>query len=75
MLWRYHGYPPENAPSYPDGMPAKMLIYHWFSRVKKWGPRTVDNLTLEELEWFPIIEEASEDLTQIVSRENQAQRK
>jgi hypothetical protein len=56
-------------------MPPKMLVYHWFSRVKEWNPRIVDNLTLEELEWFPILEEASEELSQIVSRENQAQRK
>jgi hypothetical protein len=75
FVYRYHGYPNSSVPDYPENFPVKMLIYHWFSRVKSWHPREVDKLTLEEVEWIPILHEASELASDIISREMQAQRK
>lgn len=73
MLWRYRELPAEQAPDYPEDMPPRMLVYSWFSEVKGWDPRIVDNLTLEELEWFPMIKEASHQVSDIISKEMEAQ--
>jgi len=35
-----------------------MLTYEYFARTKGWTPSQVDELTLEELFWFPVIEDA-----------------
>jgi len=35
-----------------------MWIYHKFSKLKGWTPRQVDELTLEEMYWLPILEDA-----------------
>jgi hypothetical protein len=50
-----------------------MLTYNWFSRVKNWPPEVVDRLSLEQLEWFPVLEEASAEVSDRLSKENQAQ--
>jgi hypothetical protein len=56
-------------------MPPRMLLYQWYSKVKGWDPGIVDNLTLEQLEWFQIVEEAYGEVSDIVSAEMRSQRK
>lgn len=36
-----------------------MQIKHWFAKVRGWHPRQVDELSLEEMFWLPLQEEAS----------------
>lgn len=38
-----------------------MSLYHWFAEVYNWVPRQVDELTLEQLFWFPVMREARGD--------------
>ena len=35
-----------------------MWIYHHFAEARGWNPRIVDELTLEEAYWLPILREA-----------------
>ena len=35
-----------------------MLFYDWFARVRGWAPPVVDELTDEQLFWFPVLESA-----------------
>ena len=35
-----------------------MLFYDWFARVRGWPPPVVDELTDEQLFWFPVMESA-----------------
>jgi hypothetical protein len=35
-----------------------MWLYHWFSKNKGWTPQQVDELTLEQQLWFPIMDDA-----------------
>lgn len=51
-----------------------MLVYNWFARNKDWHPRIVDTLTIEELEWFPILEEAFSNAEEVISAEMNAQK-
>ena len=59
---------------FPEGFPTKMLLYNWFRRTANWHPREVDELYLDELEWFPIVEEAIQDAVDRISKENNAQK-
>lgn len=36
-----------------------MAIKHWFAKTRGWTPRQVDELTLDEIYWLPIMEEAT----------------
>lgn len=36
-----------------------MWIYHWFSENKGWTPRQVDELSLEEAHWLPVMKDAN----------------
>lgn len=40
-------------------MPGQMLTYRWFAKEYGWTPAQVDDLPLELMDWFSIIEEAS----------------
>lgn len=53
----------------------KLLIYNWYRRACNWTPRQVDELYLEELEWFPILEEAVLQASDDIVKMNQAQGK
>lgn len=53
----------------------KLLIYNWYRRACNWTPRQVDELYLEELEWFPILEEAVLQASDDIMKMNQAQGK
>ena len=43
-------------------MPVEMLTYSWFADAYKWPPEVVRNLTLEELNWLPVIEQAKAEV-------------
>lgn len=58
FTYRANGGRAEHQPSYPEGFPSRMLAYNWFARLRGWDPRIVDELTLEEIEWLPVVEEA-----------------
>jgi hypothetical protein len=58
FTYRANGGRSETQPSFPEGMPSSMLVYNWFARARGWTPRQVDELSLEEMEWLPIVEEA-----------------
>ena len=36
------------------------MLKHWFARVRGWTPRQVDDLSLDEMFWLPVMEEASQ---------------
>lgn len=38
-----------------------MVLYHWFAGAYGWTPRQVDDLTLEEAFWFPVLKGAEGD--------------
>ena len=38
-----------------------MFIYDYFSQQYKWTPRQVDELTLEEMFWLPVLDSARQD--------------
>ena len=37
-----------------------MALKQYFARTRQWTPRQVDELTLDELFWLPVMEEASQ---------------
>jgi len=61
MIFSANNHDPKYAPAEPEGFPEKMWLYHWFSENKGWTPRQVDELTLEEAQWFPILKDAQGD--------------
>lgn len=50
-----------------------MLIYHHFARLRNWTPRQVDELTIEEMDWLPLLEEATTDALEVLEAEHRAQ--
>lgn len=58
LTYRANGGLAQHQPAYPEGFPPRMLVYNWFARLRGWNPRIVDELTLEEIEWLPVVEEA-----------------
>ena len=42
----------------PDGMPQEMLTYHGFAEAYGWDPPVVRSLSLEELYWLPVVQQA-----------------
>lgn len=50
-----NGHDPKHAPGLPEGFPVHVLVYDQFRELAGWTPREVDELTLEELEWLPIV--------------------
>lgn len=39
-------------------MPEEILTYRWFAAAYNWPPSVVDELTLDQQDWFPVVEEA-----------------
>jgi hypothetical protein len=62
-------------PPFPEGFPAKILVYGYFERNWNWHPRQVDELTLEELEWLPVYDDAVSDAAEFVRKQGQFQNK
>jgi hypothetical protein len=50
--------PPEYEPEYPRGFSDRMLVYDFFAESRHWTPRQVDELTLDEVFWLPLVEAA-----------------
>lgn len=75
ILWRYHEWDPSGAPDYPEDMPGRMPLYYWYSKIKNWPPEVVDRLTLEQLEWFPIAEQAYNEASEDIAKEMRSQGK
>lgn len=61
----------EQQPGFPPGFPVKMLVYNWFARARNWTPRQVDELSLDEMEWLPIIEEAVQLASETAAKQRQ----
>jgi len=38
-----------------------MQMKHWFAKTRGWHPRQVDELTLDEMHWLPIMEAAGNE--------------
>jgi hypothetical protein len=51
-------------------MPGQMLTYRWFAKTYGWNPRMVDELTVEELFWFPAVEDSWSDTVETLQRLN-----
>lgn len=49
-----------HAPPYPEGFPQHMLEYHRFMRGRGMTPSEVDDLSLVQLFWLPIISAAQD---------------
>jgi hypothetical protein len=57
----HNGFNPKDAPDHPEGWTPELQAKHWFAKTRNWHPRQVDELTLDELEWLPIMEQATQD--------------
>lgn len=54
-------------------MPPRMLTYRWFAKMYGFTEEDVnERMSLEALEWFPVIEEAEQRAAEI--KEKQARR-
>jgi hypothetical protein len=67
--------PDFKEPPWPDGFPPKILVYGYFKRNGDWHPRQVDELTLEELEWIPVYEEAISQTQEFIRKQQNFQNK
>jgi hypothetical protein len=65
--------PDFHQPPWPDGFPQKILVYGYFKKDTGWHPREVDELTLEELEWIPIYEEAMYEAREFIRKQDDFQ--
>lgn len=43
-------------------MPVEMLTYSWFADAYNWPPEVVKSLTLEELNWLPLVKQAKTEV-------------
>jgi hypothetical protein len=48
------------APKNPEGFPEGMWMYHHFAQKWGWTPQQVDELTLEQCQWLPLIGQAQD---------------
>lgn len=67
--------PDFKSPDFPEGFPLRILVYGYFKRNGDWHPRQVDELTLEELEWIPLYEEAIHEAREYIEKTSQFQGK
>ena len=58
MIFSSNGHDMKHAPGNPDDFPDEMWIYHHFAEARGWTPRQVDELTLEEAHWLPVLKQA-----------------
>ena len=52
------GHDPRFSPDPPEGFPDKMWLYHKFGKLRGWTPQQVDELTLDQQYWIPVMETA-----------------
>jgi hypothetical protein len=55
---REHPLNPHMAPPMPGEMPPEFVFYHWFAKQYGYTPAQVDDLPLEWVEWYFMMEEA-----------------
>ena len=53
----------------PAGMPLRLLLEEWFAESYHYTPEQVGELSLDALEWFPVIAEAKARATKIRSEQ------
>jgi len=77
MVWQYN-HPNADmkaAPELPPDMPPDMPVKRFFAKTYRWPPWMVGELSLEELEWFPLYEtavgDAQEAIQEIQERRNE----
>lgn len=61
-------------PPFPEGFPPKILVYGYFKNNGDWHPRQVDELTLEELEWIPVYNEAISEAREFIQKQENFQK-
>ena len=61
---------PRDKPAFslPRGLTPRLLMYDRFADERGWDPRTVDELTAEELFWLPVIKAAKSDAAETIAR-------
>jgi hypothetical protein len=47
-----------------------MSLYHWFAEAYQWTPQQVDELTLDQVFWLPVMKEALSDAIQFQREKN-----
>jgi hypothetical protein len=60
-------------PPWPDNFPQKILVYGYFRKDQGFHPREVDELTLEELDWMPIYDEAMAQAREFIHKQDKFQ--
>ena len=50
-----------------------MAVKHYFARSRGWTPREVDELTVDEVFWLPVMEEAGQAAAEQVQAAEQRQ--
>lgn len=50
-----------------------MLVYSWYARTHNWTPQQVDELSMEELEWIPLLAEAIGQAQEVMQKQDEAQ--
>lgn len=48
-------------------MDAELLNYRWWAQQYGWTPAQVDELPLDAVEWFPLIERAADEAAKVRS--------
>jgi hypothetical protein len=50
-------------------MPPDILLKRWFAKTYGWTPRQVDDLSLDELSWLPLVEQAHDEAVREMSEQ------
>lgn len=50
-----------------------MLVYNWYAQKRNWTPQQVDELSLEQVEWLPLLSEALEEAQEVLQKQDEAQ--
>lgn len=50
-------------------MPPDIFLKRWFAKTYGWTPQQVDDLSLDELSWLPLIEQAHDEAIREMSEQ------
>lgn len=53
----------------PDDLRPQVLVWRWFAKMYGFTPDQVDQLPLDALTWFPIVEEAAEEAQKRITQQ------
>jgi hypothetical protein len=73
MLYHMNGWETAEPPQPPPGFPNKMWAYNWYAKTFQWDPEKVDNLSLDLIEWFPLVAEAAAEADEVFQKQMEAQ--